>query len=854
MMLKARGSRRERRGRAGRIAVTAAAVVAVAGCGAVIGVDADRVKIPTAAGNYITRDWATLSANVAVGGSSVAAATAIDDARAYADTVAHFLAELDLEEFTGVGTHWDDMTQDYISDVAKWVDRSTTLTSNEWTRLEDVALTPVTTTGVAAASGTGNKPLETYVSDLVSLVNTAVSTNAGKIPAIREMIEKTVWDAVGYQAVLKLLSTAHKVECASASSTSYGTSTVDTQAYWDTAAAFLIGDGYHSVLGRAQKRGVEFGTLGGAGIAKPYEKIMKLLREGQEEADCDELHEIYEHIEKQMRVIYSQSILKYAYKIDKKIKDNGSIAAWDDDLAEGQAMYRVVAGDIYAKSSNPSAAVTFFNALFDVRSAPSAGEWDFANYCKAREYLVDAFTSTSAGFYLDKEMGTYVDAQHVDCTHQTNFNPAHAINTMAGDFLPHEYSIADDTYQGALKLSADVAHIYAELRGFTSRTSDWQDMSTDFQETYARWTESALSYIGHKSNEWDRMVGYPFPKPYGDGTYTGAAPLSSYIGDVVTLLTSSATFDGVDTAGLVAAGKEMIEKTMNDAVGFHAAINLLSKGQHNSAAHCPAGGSPTEAARIAWDTAAAILVGDGYHSVLGRAQKRGIEFGTMGAAHTAKSYETIMKLLRDGQEEDDCAALHEIYEGIEKQLRVVYAQGVLKYAFLIDKGLEAGEITGPYNDIVAEGQAMYRVIAGDIKDRAPTKAPEHTEAYKFFDDLFDVRKVPSAGSWEYANYCDSIAPLEQILKVEGLLGIYRDAHHVDCEEKTVYESSTLAELIKHAHTHGGVSSKEIRGLEVLAGFSFIIGLAGLIVGSISLHKQRRGGASAFKSSYVIQHV
>jgi len=849
-MMSARGSRRERRGRAGRVAVTAAAVVVVAGCGAVIGVDAAKLKIPTAAGNYITKkDWANDATTVTVGSVTTGtAADAIDGALAYAETVAHFLAELDLEEFTGVGSWWDDMTQDYASDVAKWVDGSS-LTSNEWTRIEDVALTPVATTGVAAASGTGNKPLETYVSDLVSLVNTAGSANAGKIPAIREMIEKTVWDAVGYQASLKLLSTAHKVECTGATSTSYGTSTDATRAYWDTAAAFLIGDGYHSVLGRAQKRGVEFGTLGGAGIAKPYEKIMKLLREGQEESDCNELHEIYEHIEKQMRVIYSQSILKYAYKIDKKIKD-GSIAAWDDDLAEGQAMYRVVAGDIYAKSSNPSAAVTFFNALFDVRSAPSAGEWDFANYCKAREYLVDAFTSTSAGFYLDKEMGTYVDAQHVDCTHQTNFNPAHAINTMAGDFLPHEYSIADDTYQGALKLSADVAHIYAELRGFTSRTSDWQDMSTDFQETYARWTETA----SYTSNEWARMVGYPFPKPYGDGTYTGAAPLSSYIGDVVTLLTSSATFDGVDTAGLVAAGKEMIEKTMNDAVGFHAAINLLSKGQHNSVAHCPAGGSPTEAARIAWDTAAAILVGDGYHSVLGRAQKRGVEFGTMGTAHTAKSYETIMKLLRDGQEEDDCAALHEIYEGIEKQLRVVYAQGVLKYAFLIDKGLEAGEITGPYNDIVAEGQAMYRVIAGDVKERAPTKAPEHTEAYKFFDDLFDVRKVPSAGSWAYANYCDSIAPLEQILKVEGLLGIYRDAHHVDCEEKTVYESTTLAELIKHAHTHGGVSSKEIRGLEVLAGFSFIIGLAGLIVGSISLHKQRKGGASAFKSSYVIQRV
>jgi hypothetical protein len=782
---------------------------------------------------------------VSVGASGTPVpADAIQDALAYADTVAHFLAELDLEKFAEDGTHWVDITDDYDEDVLFWVDGSP-LSSNEWDRLKAVELTPVTGTGGAVASV---NPLKSYVANVVSLVNTAGGSNEGNIDAIREMIEKTVWDAVGYQAVLKLLNTAQN----SATCTTGDPQTDGTKAHWDTAAAFLIGDGYHSVLGRAQKRGVEFGTLGGAGIAKPYEKIMKLLREGQEEKDCDELHEIYEHIEKQMRVIYSQSIVKYAYKIDKKIHD-GSIAAWDDDVAEGQAMYRVLAGDIYAKSPSASQNTVrdFFNELFDVRSAPTAGAWDFANYCKAREYLVDAFTSTSAGFYLDKEMGTYVDAEHVDCTHQTNFNPAHAINTMAGDFIPHEHSIANENYQGALKLSADVAHIYAELRGFTSRSSDWQDMSNDFQESYAQWTESA----SYSSNEWARMTAYSFPKPYGEGTYTGTQPLSNYIGDVVSLLTSSDTFDGVDTAGLVAAGKEMIEKTMNDAVGFHAAINLLSKAQSDDNAYCRRGGSPTEAACIAWETAAALLIGDGYHSVLGRAQKRGVEFGTMGTAHTAKSYETIMKLLRDGQEETGCAAMHIIYEGIEKQLRVIYAQGVLKYAFLIDKGLEAGEITGPYNDIVAEGQAMYRVIAGDIKDRAPDKAPEHTEAYKFFDDLFDVRKVPSAGSWEYANYCDSIAPLEQILKVEGLLGIYRDAHHVDCEEKTVYESTSLAELIKHAHTHGGVSSKEIRGLEVLAGLSFIIGLAGLIVGSISLHKQRRGGgSSAFKSSYVIQHV
>ena len=124
------------------------------------------------------------------------------------------------------------------------------------------------------------------------------------------------------------------------------------KAHWDVGAALLIGDGYHSVLGRAQKRGLEFGTMGAAGISKPYETIVKLLRDGQEiegATMCADLHNIYEDIEAQMRVVYAQSILKYAYKIDKKLASGASVNAYDDVVAEGQAMYRVIAGDMLRK-------------------------------------------------------------------------------------------------------------------------------------------------------------------------------------------------------------------------------------------------------------------------------------------------------------------------------------------------------------------------------------------------------------------------------------------------------------------------------------------------------------------------
>ena len=109
---------------------------------------------------------------------------------------------------------------------------------------------------------------------------------------MREIIEKTVWDAVSYQGSLMYLSYAQNegdgVCVTPPTGATTPTQSNETKAAWDVGAAMIIGDGYHSVLGRAQKRGVEFGTVGPAGISKAYEKIMKLLRDGQEEKTCND--------------------------------------------------------------------------------------------------------------------------------------------------------------------------------------------------------------------------------------------------------------------------------------------------------------------------------------------------------------------------------------------------------------------------------------------------------------------------------------------------------------------------------------------------------------------------------------
>ena len=811
-----------------------------------------QTHISTLAGSYKLK---TLNSTTETVNGATNAYTQIVSALDYGNEVAHFIAE--LRTFTTKDHDWDDMNSDYDTKSQIWVEDAVAnypTTSNEWTWISTKALRGIGGTPTSAT------PLKDYIADAVVIAKADAART--KLEAMREIIEKTVWDAVGYQASLLALAAAQEDEGAGICAGS--TQTAAMRAHWDVGAALLIGDGYHSVLGRAQKRGHEFGTLGAAGISKPYETIVKLLRDGQEikgATMCDYLHSIYEDIEAQMRVVYAQSILKYAYKIDKKLASGASVDAYDDVVAEGQAMYRVIAGDMLRKCTSAcSGAVGFFNTLFDITVAKSRGSWDYGNYCTARKHVVDFINTMSSHGVNEASLGTYSDAAYVNCALETNEDPARELKSLAGSYFASDLTAsstaqvaasAKTQYAKALALSKNVAHIVAEMdtyiRNEDIRAVSWDDMSSDFVEAYKAWTETAP----YTSNEWgQRMTKYEFTKVAvgSSGKHVAtAAPLAAYIDEAVTLAKTNKMYHE--------AAKEMIEKTMLDAVGFHAALNHLSYAQNNTLSPPVCVNNQKSADQeAAWDVAAALLIGDGYHSVMGRAQKRGVEFGTMGSAHTAKPYETILKLLRSGQEQKDCTELHDIYEEIEKQLRIVYSQCVIKYAFKIDKALKSGAVAA-YGDDQAEGQALYRVIAGDVKAKGATAFPN---AYQFFDALFDVRTAPARGTWDYDNYCTAIANLKGVFGfTDSDLGHYHEAYHVNCDTKTEFSTASYAELVAHVHglgSSGGASKKEIRGAEALAAFSFIVALAGVVVGSIALHKSRKSGATAFKSSYVVHNV
>ena len=500
--------RRARRGATKRAAI--AAIAAMSACG--VGANA-LTHISTLAGSYKLKTLNGTAENV----NGANAHTRIESALDYGNRVAHFIAE--LRTFTTSAHNWTDIDTDYVEDSRIWVDgHGYPTTSNEWVWISTKDLRGIN--GVTTVA----KPLQAYIAEAVAIAK--VDTAGTKLEAMREIIEKTVWDAVSYQGSLLALAHAQKTAGACVNN---ATQNDAMKAHWDVGAALIIGDGYHSVLGRAQKRGLEFGTMGAAGVSKAYETIVKLLRDGQEikgpptgatspEDLCDALHNIYEAIEAQMRVVYAQSILKYVYKIDKKLASGTSVNAYDDIVAEGQAMYRVIAGDMLRKcdltlypTNQCNGSVGFFNTLFDITVAKTRGAWDYGNYCTARQHIVNFIKTMSKYGVNEASLGTYSDAAYVNCALQTNEDPARELKSLAGSYFASELTAtstaqvaksAKTQYTNALALSKNVAHIVAEMDTFIRNedisSASWDDMSTDFVEAYKAWTETAP----YTSNEW----------------------------------------------------------------------------------------------------------------------------------------------------------------------------------------------------------------------------------------------------------------------------------------------------------------------------------------------------------------
>jgi len=194
-----------RRGRCARgRRATKRATIAAMGVMSACGVGANALThISTLAGSYKLNTLSTTTETVNGGNAH----TSIENALDYGNSVAHIIAE--LRTFTNSSDNWDKMDTNYDSMSKTWVEDAVAngtyaTTSNEWTWISTKDLR-----GINGVSTSAN-PLEAYIAEAVVIAK--ADTAGTRLEAMREIIEKTVWDAVGYQGSLLALAAAQEDE------------------------------------------------------------------------------------------------------------------------------------------------------------------------------------------------------------------------------------------------------------------------------------------------------------------------------------------------------------------------------------------------------------------------------------------------------------------------------------------------------------------------------------------------------------------------------------------------------------------------------------------------------------------
>ena len=173
--------------------------------------------------------------------------------------------------------------------------------------------------------------------------------------------------------------------------------------YWNHGAAKYIGtedDRSVTVYNRANKRAGNFGTFGSDGeTAVANEVVVAALNAGAAAGATASVRAAqYDIVKKQILVIYSQCVLRYANYLDGAFMDGGEYA---DHQAEGQAFWRVIAPFVKAVNANGA---TFLNGVFDLSRETS----EKTHYCRAKAILGDLGVT-------DAEIGELDGIRYANC-------------------------------------------------------------------------------------------------------------------------------------------------------------------------------------------------------------------------------------------------------------------------------------------------------------------------------------------------------------------------------------------------------------------------------------------------------
>jgi hypothetical protein len=212
--------------------------------------------------------------------------------------------------------------------------------------------------------------MTTYVTAAADNEKTPTSSSAARV----EIIEKTIRDAVATQLILSDLYRG-----------TLGLSDAHDK-HWDHGAAKYLGtDGDRSVTvyNRAEKRAENFGTLtdntAGDPEADANYAVIAALKAGKTATTAAQRVAQYNVVKRQIQLVYSQCVLRYANYLDAAFLDRTDYA---EHQAEGQAFWRVIAP--FVKQVNANGA-TFLTGVFDLSREVS----EHTHYCRAKTILSD---------------------------------------------------------------------------------------------------------------------------------------------------------------------------------------------------------------------------------------------------------------------------------------------------------------------------------------------------------------------------------------------------------------------------------------------------------------------------------
>ena len=561
-----------------------------------------------------------------------------------------------------------------------------------------------------------------WISDLITAATAEPNTFSTNFGARAEMIEKTLMDTLAVRAIMDDLE--HSVD------TAHGHDAADLTNFWDHAFGKFVGTpdisgttlGARSktVYARGNKRGANYGDNDANDVSAVTKTILNAFVQGEGSASTATRTTQIAIIKKNIQIIYARAVLRYAFLVNQDVAQGNPYA---EHQAEGLAFFYTIAPWVKAADAAGHDLVLNF---FHTSTVPDS--YNYFSYCAVKKVMETFLGSDSA------KVGTLEGTDAVACA-STLPSGLGGISTSAGTYTPTSDVGASLSFSIGVKAVTDLI-----------------DATTTFADVKAKYLEMGVRGAADEVRT---------AEPYWEASkaFYGSSGNVDWMTDY---LTNAAD----DTTMATAARKEIVEKTVRDQVAVMAILSDLYKGSKGT----------TAAHKRYWDHGAAKYLGtDDARSatVYNRANKRAADYGTADdTSGEAKANHAVVAALVAGKTADTVQARSRQYDAVVTQMKVIYGQCVVRYAYLIDQDIATG---ADYAEHQAEGQAFWRVIAPWVKDVDPNGAT-------YLEGIFDVARAPTHAE----HFCHA---KEIVLRMGVELGTLEGTGGINCEGRSAPEDA-----------------------------------------------------------------